>query len=227
VTVDQDSASEAPASQQRTTLPVLLAGWAATLGDLPAFTVPGHRGESDGVSTYWSWRDLDAQVNRVAAMLAGRLNPDERVALLASQGLEYLVGFLGALRAGVIAVPLFTPGLPEDTGRLRTVLGRCRPSLALTTRAEQRAVTEFVGPYLAVIAIEDIPAAAPRDWPEPDPHSPAYLRYSSGSARAPAGVMVTHADLVASAVGDGPDAVNWPPLFRDLGLVLSTAGELS
>ena len=181
----------------------------------PAFTCV----EPGGVSRSWSWRELDTRVGTVAAMLAGRLNTGARVAVLASPGLEYAVGFLGALRAGVIAVPLFPPGRPGDTGRLRTVLGDCRPALALTTRADQRAVTEFVGPYLAVVAVEDIPAAAPRDWPEPDPQSVAYLRYNSGTGRAPA--RVTHADLVANArqsidaddpIGGGPAAFSWLPL---------------
>lgn len=240
MTVDQENASDARVAQQRATLPALLAGWAETLGDQRAFTFldyPGYAGEPNGVSTSWSWRELDARVSTVAAMLAGRLSPGERVAVLASQAPECLVGFLGALRAGVIAVPLFTPSLPGHTGRLRTVLADCRPALALTTRADQPAVTEFLGPYLAVVAVEDIPAAVPRDWPELDPHSVAYLRYNSGPARARAAVRVTHASLVASAARQRIDAsdlvdgglatVSWLPLFHDLGLVLSIQGELS
>jgi len=215
MTVDQETASDARATQHRATLPALLTGWAETLGDQPAFTCV----EPGGVSRSWSFRELDTRVSTVAAMLAGRLNTGARVALLASQGLEYAVGFLGALRAGVITVPLFPPGRPGGNGGLRTVLGDCRPALALTTRADQRAVTEFVGPYLAVVAVEDIPAAAPRDWPEPDPQSVAYLRYNPGSAGSPAGV--THADVVANArqnidaydpIGGGPAAFSWLPL---------------
>ncbi|HEY0573218.1 MAG TPA: AMP-binding protein [Pseudonocardia sp.] len=239
MTVDQETASVARATQQPATLPALLAGWAETLGDQRAFTFlgdPGYAGEPDGVSRSWSWRELDARVSTVATMLAGRMNPGERVAVLASQKPEYLAGFLGALRAGVIAVPLFTPRLPGHTGRLRAVLGDCRPALALTTRVDQHALTEFLGPYLGVVAVEDIPAAPSRDWPEADPHSVAYLRYQSGSARAPAAVRVTHTDLVANArasieahaVVDGRLAtVDWQPLFHDLGLVLSIEGELS
>jgi acyl-CoA synthetase (AMP-forming)/AMP-acid ligase II len=231
VTVDQETASVARAAQQSATLPALLAGWAETLGDQRAFTFldnPGYAGELDGLGRSWSWRELDARVSTVATMLAGRMNPGERVAVLASQKPEYLVGFLGALRAGVTAVPLFTPRLPGHTGRLRAVLGDCRPALVLTTLADQHPVTEFLGPYLAIIAVEDIPTAPPRDWPEPDPHSVAYLRYKSGSA--PAAVRVTHADLVAHAragieaydVMDGRLATfDWQPLFHDLGLVLS------
>jgi long chain fatty acid CoA FadD26 len=70
---------------------------------------------------------------------------------------------------------------------------------------------------------------------EPDPDEVAYLQYTSGSTRAPAGVMITHRNVVANAsqgiaafdITSGPTtAVAWLPLFHDMGLVLSIATPL-
>ncbi|HEX4249968.1 MAG TPA: AMP-binding protein [Pseudonocardia sp.] len=139
-----------------TTLPDLLARRAQSLGTQPAFTCLDHEGGADLVSGSLSWRELDQRVDDVASVLLDRLEPGQRVAILGAQGLDHMVGFLGVLRAGVIAVPLFATG----AGRLRTVLTDCRPSVVLTTRAELAPVCRFVGPYQAVVAIEDFPAGA-------------------------------------------------------------------
>jgi acyl-CoA synthetase (AMP-forming)/AMP-acid ligase II len=64
----------------------------------------------------------------------------------------------------------------------------------------------------------------------------AYLQYTSGSTRAPAGVMISHANVLANArqtlagygvrPGDGTTTVSWLPLFHDMGLVLGVAAPL-
>jgi acyl-CoA synthetase (AMP-forming)/AMP-acid ligase II len=235
VTINQETASEVRAVESLATLPDLLAGWARSLGEQRAFTFLDYGADGDGVGESLSWRELDQWVDAVAAMLLDRVDAGQRVAILAGQGLEYVVSFLGALRAGVIAVPLFAPGLPGHAGRLRTVLADCRPALVLTTRAELDPVCRFVGPYQAVVAIEDIPTGASPRRPALDPSSVAYLQYTSGSTRAPAGVMVTHANVVANArqsvaaydVANRTTAVSWLPLFHDMGLVLSIAGPVA
>jgi acyl-CoA synthetase (AMP-forming)/AMP-acid ligase II len=71
--------------------------------------------------------------------------------------------------------------------------------------------------------------------PAPDPDDIAYLQYTSGSTRTPAGVMISHANVVANAhqaieafVADPRTAttVGWLPLFHDMGLVLSIAAPV-
>ncbi|WP_328492421.1 fatty acyl-AMP ligase [Streptomyces sp. NBC_00414] len=71
--------------------------------------------------------------------------------------------------------------------------------------------------------------------PRPEPDDIAYLQYTSGSTRSPAGVMISHANVVANArqaldafVADPRTAttVGWLPLFHDMGLVLSIAAPV-
>ncbi|WP_246570879.1 fatty acyl-AMP ligase [Streptomyces tauricus] len=71
--------------------------------------------------------------------------------------------------------------------------------------------------------------------PGPGPDDIAYLQYTSGSTRSPAGVMISHANVVANArqaldaFVDDPGTsttVGWLPLFHDMGLVLSIAAPV-
>src|SRR3954453_5928267 len=56
-----------------------------------------------------SWGELDAQVDRAAAGLAAcGLTPGDRVAVQLPNGVDWLRAALGALRAGLVVVPVNT-----------------------------------------------------------------------------------------------------------------------
>ncbi|MBF6334875.1 fatty acyl-AMP ligase [Nocardia abscessus] len=63
---------------------------------------------------------------------------------------------------------------------------------------------------------------------DPVSHEPAYLQYTSGSTKSPAGVRVTHENLataltqLGNAVSTAADRpiVTWLPFFHDMGLIL-------
>ncbi|MCX2733327.1 fatty acyl-AMP ligase [Saccharopolyspora sp. NFXS83] len=208
-------------------------------GDEIALTFVDFDTSRDGVAWSLSWFELHQRVRTVAAWLQARCEPGDRVAIMAPQGLEYVVGFLGAVHAGLIAVPLFTPDLPGHTDRLERVLESCSPSCALTSKGSFDQVREMIrgGSARNCAAVETLPAALADDYRRPDigPDDLAYLQYTSGSTRVPAGVELTHANVLANARqaleaygGTEPDAVSvsWLPLFHDMGLVLSVAAPL-
>ncbi|WP_206784715.1 fatty acyl-AMP ligase [Amycolatopsis sp. MtRt-6] len=217
----------------------LLGLWARRLGDGIAVTHLDHRHGADGRAVTLTWRELDTRVDAVAARLSEVAGPGARAAVLAGQSADYVVAFLGALRAGLIAVPLFAPGLPGHAGRLAAALADCGPRVVLTTAGEHEAVTRFlagspVDPV--VVDVDAVPPAAARDWPEPDPDAPAYLQYTSGSTRSPAGVVLTHRNVVANArqacaaygaESGTTSAVSWLPLFHDMGLILGIGAPMA
>ncbi|WP_033263009.1 fatty acyl-AMP ligase [Amycolatopsis vancoresmycina] len=218
----------------------LLGHWAHRLGDRIAVTHLDHRGGGDGRAHTLTWRELDDRVEAVAVRLSEVAGPGARAAVLAGQSADYVVAFLGALRAGLIAVPLFAPGLPGHAGRLAAALADCGPRVVLTTAGERDAVTRFlagspVDPV--VLAVDSVPpAAGARDWPEPDPDAPAYLQYTSGSTRSPAGVVLTHRNVLANArqacAAYGAESgttstVSWLPLFHDMGLILGIGAPMA
>jgi acyl-CoA synthetase (AMP-forming)/AMP-acid ligase II len=87
-----------------------------------------------------------------------------------------------------------------------------------------------------VIAVDAVPETGPRDWPCPDPDAPAYLQYTSGSTRTPAGVVLTHRNVLANArqacaaygaESGTTSAVSWLPLFHDMGLILGIGAPMA
>ncbi|TRO67956.1 fatty acyl-AMP ligase [Streptomyces sp. IB201691-2A2] len=198
-----------------------------------------------GVHRALGWRALDARARAVADRLVQIASPGERAALVMPQGLDYAAGFLGCLYARVIAVPLFGPQVPGHEGRLAAVLADCEPACLLSDSSMARAMGEFIRerglPEVPVVPVDQLPvqrggfidSGEPSGASEPD--DIAYLQYTSGSTRSPAGVMISHANVVANArqaidafIAD-PDAattVGWLPLFHDMGLVLSIAAPV-
>ncbi|MFM9590470.1 fatty acyl-AMP ligase [Streptomyces scabiei] len=217
-------------------LPEYVRHWAETTPDRRAFTFVDHPApHSRGVHRTLTWRRLDLRMRAVAARLAAETGPGARVAVLCPQGTEYVTAFLGALAAGLVAVPLHPPGLPGQGDRLSAVLADAFPAVVVTTGhalAEVRAAC--AGREVKVVAVDQVPDAAAGEArpPVPDADALAYLQYTSGSTRTPAGVEITHGNVVANArqalAAYGADAhpvtfVGWLPLYHDMGLVLSVA----
>src|SRR5699024_4074806 len=86
-----------------------------------------------GESHELSWSQFGDRLYSIAARLQQVAQPGDRVAILAPQGLDYIVSFFAAIHAGLIAVPLFDPDEPGHHDRLHAVLGDCTPSVILTT----------------------------------------------------------------------------------------------
>ncbi|HEY5832673.1 fatty acyl-AMP ligase [Streptomyces sp.] len=209
-----------------------------------AFTFVDFATDPQGRRTTVTWAELDLRVEAVAQCLMRAGGTGGRVAVVAPQELEYVVGFLGALRAGAIAVPLFPPHLPGHDERLAAALGDANPVCLITTPGARADVAEFCASRrlpgadrilsLGRAHIEECPPVR-TDVPDPvrpRPEDCAYLQYTSGSTRKPAGVEITHANVVANvrqAVEvfdihrDRNQVVSWLPLFHDMGLMLAVA----
>ncbi|MFI2476787.1 fatty acyl-AMP ligase [Nocardia xishanensis] len=209
-----------------------VASWASTKPDAEAFIELRYRGITcePRSLTY-------AQLHRAAGLLARQLRADtaagDRVAILCAHGLDYVVAFLACLYADRTAVPLFPVSAARNTARLDGALADSRPALSLLSASDK--VTEnSVGAALGRIRRlpEELRTTAATD-PVLDPvgAGPAYLQYTSGSTKAPAGVEIGHAHLGAAlaqlwravpAVRHKP-IVTWLPFFHDMGLVLALA----
>ncbi|MEU5890590.1 fatty acyl-AMP ligase [Streptomyces sp. NPDC047461] len=220
-------------------LPEYVRHWAETTPDRRAFTFVDHPApHSRGVHRTLTWRRLDLRMRAMAARLAAEAEPGERVAVLCPQGTDYISAFLGALAAGLVAVPLYPPGLPGQGDRLSAVLADARPAVVVTTGHVLAEVGELCEDRdVKVVAGDQVPDATAGDWQPSalDAEAVAYLQYTSGSTRTPAGVEITHANVVANArqalAAYGADVhpvtcVGWLPLYHDMGLVLSVAAPV-
>jgi fatty acid CoA ligase FadD32 len=202
--------------------------------DGPAFTFVDYGDRRDGVERTISWAELDARARAVAARVAQVTGPGERVALVCPQNLDFVAGFLGALYAGTIAVPLSAPELNSFGDRLVGVLADCEPEVWLTSSAALPAVRELlegqpVPRPKQVIAVDTVASDLAADFTDVPvtADQPAYLQYTSGSTRRPAGAVITHGATVANVrqaeVAFPADAsytsVGWLPFFHDMGLM--------
>ncbi|WP_028476030.1 long-chain-fatty-acid--AMP ligase FadD32 [Nocardia sp. CNY236] len=190
--------------------------------------------ERDGEALELTWREFGYRLRAVAARLQQVTNPGDRVAILAPQGLDYVVSFFAAIYAGTISVPLFDPDEPGHTDRLHAVLGDCEPAAILTASSSAAGVRQFFRALPAaarprIIAVDAIPDSVGENWVRPDIaiDDIAYLQYTSGSTRVPAGVEITHravaTNLLQMVDAIGLDwnsrGVTWLPLFHDMGLL--------
>ena len=86
-----------------------------------------------GFAENLTWSQVYNRVAVVASELRKMGKVGDRAAIVAPQSLDYLVGFLGALEAGFVAVPLSVPVGGVHDERATAVLKDCTPSVVVTT----------------------------------------------------------------------------------------------
>ncbi|GEE00431.1 putative fatty-acid-CoA ligase FadD [Gordonia spumicola] len=206
--------------------------------DTLAYRFMDYSRERDGEAIDLTWAQFGKRLRAVAARLQQVTKPGDRVAILAPQSLEYVIGFFAALYATNVAVPLFSPDEPGHTDRLHAVLGDCEPTAILTSTKSAEAVRDFFSDRPAkdrprVIAVDAVPDSVGSSWVPPvigenhEIDSVAYLQYTSGSTRVPAGVEITYRAVAANClqiadcinIDRDSRGVTWLPMFHDMGLL--------
>ncbi len=200
-----------------------------------------------GVAQSLTWSQLYRRTRNVARELSHCGSTGDRAVILAPQGLDYIVAFLGALQAGLIAVPLSVPQGGATDERVDSVLGDASPVAVLTTSSVIDDVAQHVAQQPgdsapSIIEVDRLDLDSPNGSGAGNENYPptAYLQYTSGSTRTPAGVMMSHQNLRANleqltpglfADSDGippPDLtlVSWLPFYHDMGLYLGVCGPI-
>jgi acyl-CoA synthetase (AMP-forming)/AMP-acid ligase II len=205
------------------------------LGDNLSYRFIDYSQDQDGRVVQLTWNELWSRVCAIGARLQQVTAPGDRVAILAPQGLDYVAAFFGAVHAGNIAIPLFAPTLSGHAERLAAVLADARPSVVLTTTAAAESVRTFIRALAPnerprMIAVDAVPTTLSSMFTAVtrDTDDVAYLQYTSGSTRTPAGVEITHRALYTNVMqmilkgglDTGVRCVSWLPLYHDMGLVM-------
>ncbi len=230
---------------QNSSVVFLLRERAGLQPDEVAFRYTDYEQDWAGVTETLTWAQLYQRSLNVAHEVKRHGAVGDRAVILAPQGLAYIAAFLGAMQAGLIAVPLSVPAAGSHDDRVTAVLADTAPTVILTTSAAIETVKATVTEYIQRPDPAGAPAVIDVDSLDlDDPSSPsirisnaprtAYLQYTSGSTRLPAGVMISHrnlhvnfqqlmADYFVEVKGVPPHdtaIVSWLPFYHDMGLVL-------
>ncbi len=155
----------------------------------------------------WTYGDLDARSDRVAAALLHLgVRPGSTVAIAVPRSFEAVTCILGTLKAGAAYMPL---ELAFPTDRLALMINDAHTAAVVTTAAQR----ERFPSHLPTLLLEQADSApAPQLCDPGDGASLAYVMYTSGSTGVPKGIEICHDSVLrlvidAKYVSLGPDCV--------------------
>jgi len=159
-----------------------------------------------------TYLQLQSQSRRLANLLRRLgVRREERVAMIMLDTVDFPVVFLGAIRAGVVPVPLNTLLTPEQYAY---ILADCRARVLFVSEELWPALREVAGRMSALehVVISGKDADGQLKFSDEivresdqyataatHPEEPAFWLYSSGSTGMPKGVRHLHASLAATA----------------------------
>src|SRR5439155_10690296 len=159
-----------------------------------------------------SYAELAERASRFANLVSQLgIHPEQRILLCLHDTIDFPTAFLGAIKAGVVPVPVNTQLSPEEfafmlaDSRVRAVIvsAPVRPAMtaALALLPEPRPAVIVSAGMPAEGSLDDLLAAAPvtSETAPTHPDEPCFWLYSSGSTGRPKGTVHVHSSLMGTA----------------------------
>ena len=191
----------------------------------------------------WSFARIAEEADRRGRFFRSLgLKQGDRLAMIVPDGEDFVLSFFGAVRAGLVPVPMYPPlalgKLDSYIDSAARILSTAHARMLLTSRQ----VSPLLWPLLSrVETLEEMiltdrvrdhdtgAVKATLDDVRVGEADPCFLQFTSGSTSDPKGVIVSHENLVANARaimidGLGTDGtkdkgISWLPLYHDMGLI--------
>ena len=178
-------------------------------------------------------QDFWQQVTAVAAAIETKVPADEPVLLFYPNGIDFIQAFLACLMSRRPAVPCNIPRKRGYGDRLVSILSKTGARHYLTTAVQyglsKSAIEQNALPHeIRAIITDKLPnEAKEREGIPYFPDDIAFIQFTSGSTKAPRGVVVTQKNLAACLqsmrerwqVNQKSVFGTWLPQFHDLGLI--------
>ncbi len=159
-------------------------------------------------STRMTWEEVDRAVDRTAWALGDAdVARGDRVALMIGNSPEFAIAYFGALRAGVVAVPVNTGYTAPEVSRLCAASGAslllhdahsARSAGAAGRRVEGLEVIPVDSERGQLLVGASTDDRGPFHSPRTPPKALAVLLFTSGAEGEPKGVMLSHGALRAN-----------------------------
>ncbi|HEY0910292.1 MAG TPA: class I adenylate-forming enzyme family protein, partial [Bradyrhizobium sp.] len=145
---------------------------------------------------------FDAMADAFArGLLKAGIGRGDRIALLSANRPEYVALIFGAMRAGIVPVPVNFKFPPATIAQ---VIGDCGARLVIYDDERRAAVNPEKFPGVAFVAFDGRSDGGIASWLDPGPFAPVIPRadepalslYTSGSTGRPKGVLLSHASHI-------------------------------
>lgn len=181
------------------------------------------RGETE--TERLTYEELEARAASYAAGFESAGFGGRAVAIAMPSGTAFISLFLGCLRAGAIAVPVPMPDSDRSAQRIAAILLDAQPSAVITTTSDISKLAAITG--TVPVFDHELLRASKTSAPSFAADRPALIQYTSGSTRAPKGIVITHGNLAANqrmiqqafGLPVGVIGATWLPHFHDMGLI--------
>lgn len=204
----------------------------------------------EGTSVDYTRQEINTRIKAVAARLQQVGAMGDRVAILAGNSPEYIFGFLGALYAGMTPIPLYDPNEPGHSDHLNAVFADANPKIVLTNSASAGAVRTHFAELPSrerprILSVDSLPDSLAESYQNPATtlqgqqmlamstvmpiDQTAFLQYTSGSTRTPAGVVLTNRSIMTNVLQIFQAGklklplrlVTWLPMHHDMGIIMA------
>lgn len=185
-----------------------------------------------------SYSDIHSDVVLMAQKLSSQLGKNEIFFVSLPNSYEFLIVFLGSLKAGVIPAPIASPDSmtrSEYFNFLREFKSGTQTHKILAPDVYR---SEMVKEGFEFVSMNEAPPSSEQDKFINNPQKPkflpahlkdqiAFIQYSSGSTAEPKGVLISHTALIENItqikesfeLSSRSILVSWLPFFHDMGLI--------
>lgn len=187
------------------------------------------------VSIQITYSELERKAKSLAFLLQDRGLTNNKVLLLFSPGIDFIIAYYGCILAGAVAIPAYIPRVNQALTTIEGMVVDAKVDSVLTTSSmydelSKRMEHSDILRKLNVFNIDEIDISACSLWLRPEHinnQSIAFLQYTSGSTGIPKGVMVSHHNLLHNTailrqlfnLHMNDNLVSWLPVFHDMGLI--------